>query len=169
MVFDHLNQVEVFVEIDAPPAVVWEALLSFDTYPEWDPIGRTIEGVVIDTETPRSRDVASEFTRLIDGPMAITVEPHRRLAWLDRLVVPFALDRYHEFHLEPIDGSGPDGPRSTSEPLPDAAQRTRLLQRETVRGAFVPFMFDEVRVEGAFIEMNEAIAARAERHASATA
>jgi hypothetical protein len=153
MVLDHLNQVEVFIEIDASPSIVWDALCSFDTYPEWDPIGRRIEGVAIDTATRRSGDLASDRDRLLDGPVVITVEPHRRLAWLDRLLVPFAFDRYHEFHLEPVD----DG------------RHTRLLQRETVRGAFVPFLYDELRVEGAFIEMNEAIAARAERRASATA
>ncbi|WP_222918442.1 SRPBCC family protein [Natrinema sp. SYSU A 869] len=148
-----MNQVEVFVEIDAPPTVVWEALLAFDTYPEWDPISRTIEGVAVDTTARRNGDVSSDSARFLDGPMAVTVKPNRRLAWLDRLVVPFAFDRYHEFHLEPIDNG----------------RRTRLLQRETVRGAFVSLVFDAARVERAFIEMNEAIAARAERRASATA
>lgn len=149
-----MDQVEVFVEIDAPPAVVWEALLSFDTYPEWDPITRTIEGISVDTTTGRRRDTEStHFSRPHDGPMAVTVEPNRRLAWLDRLAVPFAFDRYHEFHLEPIDGT----------------DRTRLLQRETVRGALVPLVFDARRVERAFVRMNEAIASRAERRVRATA
>ncbi|WP_226479682.1 SRPBCC domain-containing protein [Natrinema amylolyticum] len=160
-----MNQVEVFVEIDAPPAVVWEALLAFDTYPEWDPISRTIKGVAIDTATPRSGSASSDLGRFLDGPMAVTVEPERRLAWRDRLVIPFAFDRYHEFHLEPID----EGERSTSDALSDDGRGTRLLQRETVRGAFVSLVFDAARVERAFVEMNEAIAARAERRASATA
>ncbi|QCS42175.1 SRPBCC domain-containing protein [Natrinema versiforme] len=147
-----MNQVEVFVEIDAPPAAVWDALLSFDTYPEWDPIRRTIEGVAVDTAGREGSAEPADLTRLLDGPMAVTVDPHRRLGWLDRLVVPFAFDRYHEFHLVPID----DG------------ERTRLLQRETVRGAFAPLTFDEGRVERAFIEMNDAIAARAERRTSAS-
>ncbi|WP_049900322.1 SRPBCC domain-containing protein [Natrinema altunense] len=147
-----MNQVEVFIEIDAPPAVVWEALLAFDTYPEWDPISRTIEGVAVDPSMQRTGDASADLGRFLDGPMAVTVEPTRRLAWLDRLVVPFAFDRYHEFHLEPI----ADG------------RRTRLLQRETVRGAFVPLVFDAARVERAFVAMNEAIATRAERRASAT-
>ncbi|ELY66983.1 SRPBCC domain-containing protein [Natrinema versiforme] len=146
-------QVEVFAEIDAPPSVVWDALLSFDTYPEWDPIGRTIEGVAVETTARAGSAEPPDFTRLLDGPIAVTVDPGRRLAWLDRLVVPFAFDRYHEFHLVAIDGG----------------ERTRLLQRETVRGAFAPLAFDEARVERAFVEMNDAIAARAERRASANA
>ncbi|SEP77500.1 SRPBCC family protein [Natrinema salaciae] len=159
-----MKQVEVFVDIDAPPAVVWDALLAFDTYPEWDPVERRIEGVAVDTATARRRSDV-DF-RLHDGPMAVAIDPHRRLAWLDRLVVPFAFDRYHEFHLEPIDDRESSGPKQSSNAPSDDSQRTRLLQRETVRGAFVPFVFDELRVERAFIEMNEAIAARAERRAS---
>jgi len=38
---------------------------------------------------------------------------------------------------------------------------------ETVRGALVLLLFDEGRVERAFVAMNESIAARAERRASA--
>jgi len=43
-----MNVVEVFVEIDAPPDVVWEALLEFEYYPEWNPVSRTVERIAID-------------------------------------------------------------------------------------------------------------------------
>ncbi|WP_408958050.1 SRPBCC family protein [Natrinema sp. 74] len=148
-----MDEVEVFVEIDAPPAVVWDALLSFATYPEWDPIGRTIEGVTVESGDPRRPRFASGRGRRAAEPSVVAVEPGRRLAWRDRFLVPFALDRYHEFRLEPI----------------ESGRRTRLLQRETVRGALAPLVFDRARVERAFVAMNEAIAARAERPASAAA
>ncbi|QLG48281.1 SRPBCC domain-containing protein [Natrinema halophilum] len=159
-----MEEVEVFVEIDAPPPDVWEALRSFESYPEWNPASRRIEGVVVDPGIERPPAAPSGRGRRTIESSVVAVEPHRRLAWLDRFVVPFAFDRYHEFHLEPITDSG----RFTSEPLSDGSRRTRLLQRETVRGALVPFAFDHDRVERAFVEMNEAIAARAERRASPT-
>ncbi|WP_254764684.1 SRPBCC domain-containing protein [Natrinema marinum] len=148
-----MDEVEVFVEIDAPPAVVWDALRSFEAYPEWDPIGRTVEGVSVGRDDRRGWSPTPGRGRRSVESSVVAVEPDRRLAWLDRFVVPFALDRYHEFRLEPIE----DG------------RRTRLLQRETVRGALVPLVFDRARVERAFVAMNEAIAARAERAATATA
>jgi len=148
-----MNVVEVFVEIDAPPDVVWEALLEFEYYPEWNPVSRTVERIAIDGTERRGRYPPVDSRRFLDGPMIVTVEPYRRFAWLERFVLPFAFDRYHEFHLVPID----DG------------RRTRFLQRETVRGALVPLLFDEGRVERAFVAMNESIAARAERRASAPA
>jgi len=147
-----MNEVEVFVEIDAPPEAVWEALLAFDTYPEWNPLTRRVEGIVIDGTERRDRDDLEDSRGLLDGQLLVTVEPYRRLAWLDRFVLPFALDRYHEFHLRPID----DG------------SRTQLLQRETIRGALTSLVFDETKVERAFIAMDKAVAARAERQASPT-
>ena len=147
-----MNEVEVFVEIDAPPAVVWEALLAFDSYPEWNPLTRQVGGITIDGTERRERAVFTDGRGLLDGQLLVTVAPNERLAWLDRFVLPFALDRYHEFHLQPID----DG------------QRTRLLQRETVRGALSSVVFDETELERAFVAMNKAVAARAERQARPT-
>ncbi|MFA9504764.1 SRPBCC family protein [Natrinema sp. H-ect1] len=146
-----MNQIEAFVEIDAPPDVVWDALIAFDTYPEWDPLTRTIEGVAVDATGGSERSDAFAYRPRPIGPTVVAAEPPRRLAWHDRLVVPFAFDRYHEFHLEPI-GDG---------------RRTRLLQRETVRGALAGLAFDEARLERAFVAMNEAIATRAERRITA--
>ncbi len=148
-----MNEVEVFVKVDAPPEVVWEVLLSFDHYPEWNPLSRKVEGIEVAGTEQQSGDDPADARRFLESPMIVTVEPYRRLAWLDRFILPFALDRYHEFYLQPID----DG------------RRTQLLQRETVRGALSSLVFDEAKVERAFISMNKAIAARAERQASATA
>ncbi|OLZ40507.1 polyketide cyclase [Natrinema saccharevitans] len=146
-----MNQVEAFVEIDAPPDIVWDALLTFDSYPEWDPLTRTIEGVAVDaTDGPERGDAFAYRPRPV-GPTVVAADPPRRLAWHDRLVVPFAYDRYHEFHLEPLENG----------------RRTRLLQRETVRGALAGLAFDEARLERAFVAINEAIATRAERRVSA--
>ena len=42
--FDVFEEIELFEETDAPPDVVWEVLLEFDSYPEWNPFVRAIEG-----------------------------------------------------------------------------------------------------------------------------
>lgn len=148
-----MDQVEVFEEIDAPPAAVWDVLMEFEQYPSWNPYIRSIEGVpekgerlTVRIDPPDSRNVTFE-------PEVLAVEEDRRLVWQGRLGVPFAFDGYREFHLEPID----DG------------DRTRLLQRETVRGALVPLLFDRNEIGRGFRAMNEALKARAERRVNATA
>ncbi|MDJ1431787.1 SRPBCC domain-containing protein [Halostagnicola sp. A-GB9-2] len=143
--------IEAFEEIDAPPDAVWEVLLEFDTYPEWNPFVRSITGLPVEGERlevtiqpPASRSMT--FT-----PDVIAVEPNRRLAWRGRLFVPFVFDGYHEFHLEPVG---------------DDNRRTRFLQRETFRGALVPILLDEDKIMRGFEAMNRAIKERAERRLS---
>lgn len=142
-----MNQIEVFTAIDAPPAVVWEVLLEFDRYPEWNPFIRSIEGEPrVGTELRVRIEPPGGRPTTVD-PEVVACEEPRRLAWLERLGVPLAFDGYREFRLEPI----ADG------------DRTRLLHRQTVRGALVPLLFDETSLERGFAAMNDALADRAER------
>ncbi|WP_255167806.1 SRPBCC domain-containing protein [Natrononativus amylolyticus] len=147
-----MHQVESFEEIDAPPEVVWEVLLEFDTYPEWNPFVRSIEGVPIRGERLEIRIEPPGARGMTFRPEVVVAEENRRLAWLGRLVVPFAFDGYHEFRLEPI-GDG---------------DRTRLLQRETFRGALVPVLLDRDRIRRGFEAMNGAVRERAEARVDAT-
>ncbi|MDQ2049716.1 SRPBCC domain-containing protein [Natronolimnohabitans sp. A-GB9] len=148
-----MRQIEVFTEIDAPPDVVWEVLLEFESYPEWNPFVRAVEGEPSEGEQLQVRIDPPGGRSMTFSPEVVAVEENRRLVWLGRLAVPFAFDGYHEFHLEPIEGG----------------ERTRLLHRETVRGALVPLLFDEDALESGFEAMNEAVMERAERRANATA
>lgn len=138
--------VEAFEEIDAPRAAVWEILLEFDSYPEWNPFVRSIVGLPVEGERlvvtirpPGARAMA--FT-----PAVVALETNKRFAWRGQLVAPFVFDGYHEFHLESVDGE----------------RRTRLLQRETFRGALVPIFLDQRRIERGFRAMNQALKERAE-------
>ncbi|SFC41779.1 hypothetical protein SAMN05444422_10861 [Halobiforma haloterrestris] len=140
-----MEHIETFEEIDAPPDVVWEVLLEFDSYPEWNPFIRAIEGAPSTGERLRVRIEPPESRGMTFRPTVVAVEPGRRLAWRGRLVVPFAFDGAHEFHLEPIDGD-----------------RTRLLHRETFRGALVPLLLDGRRIRRGFEAMNAAVKERAE-------
>ncbi len=147
-----MNQIEVFEEIDAPPPVVWDVLLEFESYPEWNPFVRTIEGVPSEGEQLRVRIEPPGARGMTFKPEVVAVEENRRFVWLGRLVVPFAFDGYHEFHLEPI----------------DEGERTRLLHRETFRGALVPLLADLESLEAGFAAMNGAVKARAESRVGAT-
>lgn len=144
------EEIEAFEEIDAPPDIVWDVLLAFDSYPEWNPFVRSIEGAPVEGERLRVRIEPSDSRGLTFEPEVVAVEEDRRLVWVGRLVVPFVFDGYHEFHLEPI----------------DEGTRTRLLQRETFRGALVPLLFDRESLERGFAAMNRALKERAESRAA---
>ena len=146
-----MYQIELFEEIDAPPDVVWTVLLEFEAYPEWNPFVRDLEGLPLEAEHLQVRIEPPDSGGMTVRPEVVAAEENRRLAWLGRLGVPFLFDGYHEFHLEPVDEN-----------------RTRLLHRETFRGALVPLLLDEVRVEQGFREMNETIKERVEKRVQAS-
>lgn len=140
-----MGQIEVFEEIDAPPAVVWEVLMDFERYPEWNPLIPEIDGTPAVGERLRVRLEFPDSRPLTFRPEVVAFEPERRLVWVGRLLLPYVLDGYHEFHLEPV-----------------GDERTRLLHRETFRGALVAIVLDEEAVETGFREMNRALKVRAE-------
>ena len=159
-----MNQIEVFEEIDAPPEIVWNVLLEFDRYPEWNPYIRSIEGEPIEGEHLRVRIDPPRSRAMTFEPEVVANEENRRLAWRGRLAVPFAFDGYHEFHLEPIDGGESSEPRRTSEDRRSSGRnRTRLLHRETFRGALVSLLFDQDSLEQGFTAMNRALKNRVEQ------
>ncbi|MFU8866290.1 polyketide cyclase/dehydrase [Natronococcus sp.] len=146
-----MNQIELFEEIDAPPEVVWSVLGELEEGAGRTAIERSIDAIpVVGTRVGSDRPAADGRIRFLE-PEILIAEENRRLVRLDRVGVPFAFDSYHEFHLEPIDGG----------------RRTRLLQRETARGALVPLLFDERRLEREFGERNRTIKERAESRARA--
>lgn len=149
-----MKRIERFREIDAPPDVVWEVLLEFEAYPEWNPFVTRIEGHPIEGETLRVRIEPPDSRSMTFSPKVVAVDPGERFAWRGRLLVPFVFDGYHEFHIEPIEGEEGE------------ADRTRVLHRETFRGLLVPFLLDEGNVGAGFEAMNRALAERAEARAA---
>ena len=147
-----MQQIERFCEIDAPPSVVWDVLLEFDSYPEWNPFVTSIEGEPIEGNELRVRIEPPDSRAMTFKPEVIAVKPNQRLAWHGRLGVPFVFDGYHEFRLETV-GENDD--------------RTRLLQRETFRGALVSVLLDQKSVSAGFTAMNEALKERAEGRVNA--
>lgn len=139
--------------IDASPETVWETLLDFESYPEWNPFMRVTgrpnpdATLVVEMHPPGKR--ASTFR-----PTVTYVEEAVEFRWLGHLFVPGIFDGEHRFELSDL-GDG----------------RTRFTQAETFRGVLVRvingWLGDATR-EG-FEAMNEALKRRAERVAAAEA
>ena len=140
-----MEQIEAFEEIDASPESVWAILTDFESYPEWNPFVRSISGTLAEGEELTVRIDPPDSRAWTFEPEVVAVDDGRRFAWLGRLLVPFAFDGYHEFRLDPTADGG-----------------TRLLQRETFRGALVPLLLDEAEIERGFAAMNRALKERAE-------
>ena len=135
------------IEIDAPPARVWEVLTDFDAYPDWNSFVTSIEGEAREGAKLTVRMAPPGGRAMTIAPTVIAVQPERELRWLGRLMLPRIFDGEHIFELHPRDGGG-----------------TRLVHREEFRGVLVAPLLGWVGAKTlrGFEEMNVALKARAE-------
>jgi hypothetical protein len=144
-----MRVLERTIAIDATPDQVWDVLTDFAAYGEWNPFITSITG-------PADPGARLAVALTPPGGRTITMKPRvraadrsRRFAWLGRLGVPWVFDGAHEFLLAP----GADG-------------TTVFTQRETFRGALVPFVGSVLRkTEAGFELMNTALKQRVEARA----
>lgn len=135
------------IEINASPEKVWQVLMEFDQYPDWNPFIRSISGVAAPSNT---LDVfiqppGSSGMRL--KPVVLKHEPLSEFRWKGKLFISGIFDGEHYFKLEKI------------------SEGVTLFQHgEKFSGILVPFMGGilEKSKEG-FMAMNTALKARCEQ------
>lgn len=132
------------MQVRAPADRVWQILVDFQTYGEWNPFIYKITGEAVEGEklriwlrTPSGRERTYE-------PTVLTVESGRELRWLGK---SFFLDGEHIFSVE---SSGPEV--------------SRFVQREIFRGPLTRFLGSRIDedISGGFEQMNQALKRRAE-------
>jgi hypothetical protein len=136
------------VEIDAPPATVWQVLVDLDAYPQWNPFIVAGSGTVAPGETLSLRMALPGRDPMTIEPRLLVVEHDRELRWKGRLWLPGLFDGEHAFVLTRL------------EPM-----RTRVEHWERFSGVLLPIakrlIYDDT-VE-AFHLLNGALAERAAR------
>ena len=140
------REIQHTVDIDAPPAVVWEQLADTAAYARWNPFVRRLSGkltagatLTVTIAPPGGRAMTFKATVLVS-------EVDRELRWLGRFLVPGLFDGEHSFRLEELPGG-----------------RTRLIQAERFRGLLVGLSrgtLENTRI--GFEQMNRALKQRAE-------
>ena len=141
-----MRVLEKTIGIDATPDQVWAVLTDFDHYGDWTPFVTSISGP-LETGARLAVVLAPPGGRAITmKPTVRAAEASRRFAWLGHLGVPGIFDGAHEFLIEP-----------------GAGGTTVFTQRETFRGALVPFVGGVLKkTEAGFELMNRALKDRAE-------
>ena len=133
------------IEIDALAHRVWETLVDFDAYPDWNPFIRKIGGAArpggrlsVAIHPPGRRPMTFR-------PIVLRAQPHRELRWRGRLLLPGLFDGEHVFSIAPL-----------------SSTRVRFSQREKFSGLLVPLvrrrLLDATR--RGFEEMNQALERR---------
>jgi hypothetical protein len=134
------------IAIAAPPGRVWEVLMDFDTYPEWNPFITVIAG---DPAPDGRLDVSISppgGKSMRFRPTVAAHEPERFFQWLGSLGMRGVFDGRHSFRLSPTEHG------------------TRFEHREDFTG-LLSFMMSGSRrdqTEAGFEAMNRALKARCE-------
>jgi hypothetical protein len=134
------------IVIAAPSEVVWDVLVDFGSYAQWNPVEIRARGEAVVGST-------LEHTAQLPGrkPMTfratiIEATPSHALAWKGRFLLPGLFDVTHHFEIDPL-----------------ADDRARLRQFEHFSGVLVPFMRGLLRdTQSAFELANQAIKQRAQ-------
>ncbi len=145
-----VREVRTETVIDAPPAVVWQVLTDFASYPDWNPFILSIEGkpwvgtrLSVEIRPPGRRSMRFR-------PRVLRVAKDHELRWIGRVLIAGLFDGEHRFTIIP-EGDG-----------------SRFIQAEIFTGLLVPAvdLTDTLRVTHlGFLRMNRALRERAERNA----
>ncbi len=141
-----MREIRTSVNIEAPPREVWNVLMDFERYDEWNPFIRSLTG---------TGDVGGELTAVLGAsgkkPMKVSpiVQEHEeptRFSWLGSIGFKGVFDGHHQFELEET----PEG--------------TLFHHYEEFSGILAPIALPALRTSTTrgFEEMNLALKARVE-------
>jgi hypothetical protein len=136
------------IEIDAAAEKVWDILMDFANYAEWNPFVQEIEGKASVGERLHVTLKLEGRKPMLFKPRVREVRPRQEFRWLGHLIVPGLFDGEHGFLLEPLTDS-----------------RVRFIQEEEFRGIVAGMILKGIRAktEAGFEAMNRALKARAEK------
>jgi hypothetical protein len=144
------KEIRTEIVIKATPARVWYVLTDFESYPEWNPFIKSIQGSLVEGTTIIARMEPPESSGMTFKPKLLTIKNAKEIRWLGHLFFPGLFDGEHIFELyENTDGS------------------TTFIQREKFKGILVPLfkkMIDVNTVQG-FEMMNRKLKELAEQNA----
>ncbi len=142
-----MRELNTETEIKALPEKIWDILMDFDKYPEWNPFIKEIEGNMEVGHRLKALIAAPGGKAMTFKPKVLKVEPNREFRWLGHLLFPGVFDGEHIFQIEPT-----------------ANGTVRFIHREKLGGLLVPMFWKKLDKDtrAGFNQMNEALKKRAE-------
>ena len=143
-----MKEIRTEIEIAAAAERVWDILVDFARYPEWNPLTPEAAGELRPGATLALRVVAGREMRFT--PVVQVVERPHALRWRGVIGHRSVFSGEHWFAIETL------GPR-----------RVKFMQGEVYRGLLVPLLARTLERDArpAFMAMNRALARRAEHGA----
>ncbi len=137
--------IDAWIDIEASPDDIWEVLVNFPKWSEWNPFIPLVEGELIKGRTLRIQVTPPGLKKMTFRPKVFSVIQNKEIAWGGGFLW-IVYKGEHLFLLEPL-----------SENL------TRFRQIERFQGPIVLFMGSMIRkTEKGYHQMNTALKKRVE-------
>ncbi|HBG42537.1 MAG TPA: SRPBCC domain-containing protein [Porphyromonadaceae bacterium] len=140
------KEIKSEVIIHATPKIVWEHLINFEKYKEWNPFILSIGGSLAKSAKMEVEIKPPNAKPMKFRPTIITVDEGKEIRWIGRLFIKGLFDGEHYFKLV------------------KEGDTTRFIQGEIFSGILVPFMktMIERNTLAGFQEMNLKLKKRVE-------
>ncbi|WP_316805528.1 SRPBCC domain-containing protein [Pedobacter nototheniae] len=142
------TEIETDILINATPEKIWNILIDFNEYPNWNPFIKLIEGTVKTGQKIKVEIAPPGAKKMIFKPKVLAFETNKRFSWIGHLLFTGLFDGEHQFEL--IDhGNG----------------TTTFKQSEKFKGILVPLFKSQLHnnTTNGFNLMNEKLKEMAEK------
>lgn len=142
------HHLETRIHICATAQQIWNVLMDFERYPEWNPFIRQLQGLAEPGQTLRVEVLPEGGKPMKFKPKVLVVQPAHELRWVGHFLFKGLFDGEHYFRFEPH------------------ADGVMFVHGENFRGLLVPLMrriLQQKTLPG-FVAMNDALRQRAESY-----
>jgi hypothetical protein len=143
-----IKELRTEIIINASPSRIWNILMDFDKYPEWNPFIKSINGLQAKGNKLSARLEPPDSMGMTINPRILEVVKEKEFRWLGHLMIPGLFDGEHIFEL--IDNKN---------------GTTTFIQREKFSGILIPLlkkMLDDNTRRG-FESMNQQLKTKSEK------
>jgi len=142
-----MKQIRTEIEIKSNPEKVWDVLMDFDKYPEWNPFIKRIRGNDKVGELLKVFIEPSGKKGMAFQPVIKEVEINKKLRWLGRVLLPGIFDGEHIFEITEV-----------------KENTLTFVQCEKFSGLLVPILWKSMEepTRNGFLAMNQALKQRVE-------
>jgi hypothetical protein len=146
-----MKKLETVIHIHAPLHHVWNVLMDFDRYPEWNPFVKMISGKAVEGEQISVSIKLPGKKAMMFKPVVLKSVNESEFRWKGKFIVKGIFDGEHYFLLSEL----PNG-------------STALQHGEIFTGILIPFMGGVLKsTKSGFENMNVALKERCEMNESA--
>ncbi|MEL6533856.1 MAG: SRPBCC domain-containing protein [Bacteroidota bacterium] len=143
-----MKQIETSINIQATPSEVWNILMDFEKYGQWNPLIKKVEGTGELGSRLRNTLRLEGQKPQVFTPTVKVHTPNQEFRWLGRFILPRLFDGEHYFKLKALPNGG-----------------TRLVHGEIFRGILVNPIMKKIgkATQQGFVAMNDALKQRVEQ------